>query len=163
MAASVPNQIIAAIVSGLQTGLSLTQDQCYQAIVEGYIDGQEADNVVQVIPDETPPEGPGTGGQDGGILIRRQYVSLVIWRKLKLDMHQHSEMVLSEDSIGMLDFCESIKNLFALTTLGGLLVERMRYENASATTWYDMDAGIVRRSMRFSCMFGEALPSAVTL
>ncbi len=162
MAETTNKEIIKACVNGIRKKLDLTKDQCYPILAPIYVEGQEQ-RVVQVCPREVAPTDSPDGGQTGGFLYRRMSIQMTTWYRLKLDQHQHSEILLLEASEGFMDFVNSILEVFKETTLGGLLTERMRYIGESATVWHDIDAGVARRDINFHVLWAEALPIAITL
>lgn len=162
MAETTNNQIIKACVNGIRNILSLSASQCYPILAPIYVEGQEQ-RVVQVVPRDVAPTDAPDGGQTGGWLYRRMSIQITAWYRLKLDQHQHSEVMLTKESEGFLDFINSIREIFDETTLGGLLTERMRYIGESATVWHDIDAGVARRDINFQALWAQTIPLAVTL
>ncbi len=162
MAETTNKQIIKACVFGIRNRLGLAKAQCYPILAPIYVEGQDQ-RVVQVCPREVNPSEAPDGGQTGGWLYRRMAIQMTSWYRLKLDQHQHSEIMLTEASDGFLDWINSIREVFDETTLGGLLTERMRYVGESATSWHDIDAGVARRDINFHVLWAQTLPIAITL
>lgn len=162
MAETTNKEIVEAFVKGLQVKIPLTKQQCYPAIVADYVPGQ-SQRVVQVIPGDVVPTGAPDGGQVGGYLFRQIRINLVIWWRVKYDQHRHSEQVIIRDAEGFLDFTNTVREVFDLTTLGGLLTERVGYEGESPSSWHDYDAGVVRRDLTMNAKWACALPFSATL
>ena len=156
-----PNEVLDYFVKMLRSKLGLSDIQCYKSIAPAYIEGQD-ETVLQVCPGAENPLGGGDGYQDGGSLVRTLGVSVTIWRRVHLDMHGHSSIALAEEGTGMMDLCETIREVFAMTVLGGLIHEPVRYVGATAPTWYDADGGILRRDISLSATWGVDLPTTAT-
>ena len=157
-----PRLIGIYICTALQRTLQLTEEQAYVSVASRFIEGQPP-QVVQVVPGKTSPEGGGKGSQEGGALLRRQNYALTLWHQTKMDQHGWSQQALTESAYGVLDFMESIRNVFKFTTLGDLFYEPMKYEGETDTFVFDEDRGIFYRTLTLSGPYGEALPSTPTL
>lgn len=155
-------KIVLACVAGNKLKLGLKGPECYQSIDAVYVDGQ-AKRVVQVIPAGIRPYGGGQGGQTGGFQFRKLMIQHTVWWRLKLDRHKRSEQVLTKESDGLLDFFESLREIYDMTVLGGLLTERMTYEGETAGNWFDVNKGVVRRDLTLGAVFACELPTVVTL
>ncbi len=166
---AVTNAIIAYVVNGLQTGLSMTGAQIYPSIIPAYIPGQNP-QIVQVVAgpvqnlDETP-----IGAQAGGCQLYRFYFDCVYWLRLQIDMPYASADMLQKASIGQLDFMRQLRSQFEFTYLGNpttganLSVEPVRFENETGSIWSDEDSGVVQRTMTFSCVFGFEMGDTQTM
>lgn len=154
--------IILAMVVGNRVKLGLNEVQCYQSVDSAYIEAQPK-RVIQVIPASIRPHGSGNGGQEGGNLVRKMMVRHTVWYRLKLDRHKRSDKMLAQEAEGFLDFHESLREIYDMTTLGGLTTERISYEGETAAAWHDFNKGIVRRDLTFGAVFACELPRVVTL
>jgi hypothetical protein len=157
-----PNLILQYLVQGLSKKLNLTEDQCYPVVAPYEIDGMPLD-VLQVSYANDAAEGPGEGNQEGGALTRTGDIELTYWHRVNLDQHQWSAEALTEQSVGVMDFMEGVRQVLAVTNLGGLLTEQIRYVSQTPTIAVDMDRGVFRRSMNIRCTWSVALPNAATL
>lgn len=155
-------QITEALVEGLRTNLCMNTATCYPAIESAYIDGQ-AQTVLQVVLGEERTEEAGSGGQEGGDLQRRVSFDLTLWRRGKLDRHKRSDMLIEEVRRGLLDYTESVRSALALTVLGGLLLEPIRWENSGEITWHDQAKGVAFRVLTISVTWREKLPTTITM
>lgn len=162
MAETTTKEIIEAFVKALQVKLDLTPQQVYPAIVGDYVPGQ-GQRVINVVPGDIVPIESPEGGQIGGFLFRQLRVTLVIWWRVKYDQHRHSEQVILRDAEGFLDFTNTVREVFDLTTFTGLLTERVAYVGESPTVWHDYDAGVVRRDITFTAKWACRLPFSATV
>jgi hypothetical protein len=158
----VPQQIVRRFVNGIRRKMDLNEVECYESVQAAYIEGQ-VDRVIQVVPGSVTQEESPSGGQTGGGIQRRFFIQLSIWYRLKTDMHGHSANALTEAAEGFMDYCESIRDIFSLTVLGGLVLEPIRWENETQTVWYDLDNGILRRDVNYSATYREVLPTTITM
>lgn len=163
MAENTQRLIVEAMVAGIRDKLELKTTECYPILAPMYVEGQ-AKRVVQVIPGGVNPSGSAPrGGQTGGNLQRRQAITLTIWWRLKIDRHMQSVQLLIKESEGFLDFANTVREIFDMTTLGGLLTEPMYYDGETGTSWADMDKGICRRDINLSGMWACRRPEVATL
>ena len=142
-----PKKIIDRIVKGLIVKMNLTDAECYPAIAPAYVSGQ-TERVIQVVDGTARPDGRGQGGQEGGALIRRKTIRIVVWWRVHFDMKDMSRELLTREHEGMLDFLETVKNVLSHTFLGeNVLIEPLFNEGETENQWYDKDRGIVRKDL----------------
>ena len=154
-------QIVNEVVKALRGELGLSENQCYPTIAPAYVAGMPRQVVQVAVGEVTPDEAP-FGAQPGGAMLRRLMLELTLWYTLDMDAPNRSDQVLIRASEGVLDYMESIRNIFRLTVLDGIIYAPMRYEGETATVWFDDQGHIARRSIRFSAPFGESLPDIVS-
>ena len=158
-----PRQICERIATGLRNKLTLTSAQVYVSAVGGYIEGQDLETV-QIVPGGTRPSGDGEGAQDGGGLLREEFIVLWCWFTLHWDMHQMTQEALIKATEGILDKLERIRGVFALTNLGGVTLEPMAWRGTSPVMVQDPEQGILFATITLSAKIGEYLPlEAATL
>ena len=175
---STPLLLAQYIVAALQRKIIYKGKNIDSASV--FISATEIDSVISafgifplfvVVPGPTQPDSDvsGHGAQDGGSLIRRQQYTIHIYQKFNLDRRGISRQQIIQETIGLLDIFEQVRDLFALVMFGNadgsdcLLAEPMRYEGELGNIPVDADLGIVRRDFSYSCPYGVQLPNAVTL
>lgn len=155
-------EIAQAMVNGIRNKLGMTKDQCYLSIAPMFIDGQNPE-VLQVCTGSAQKYGGGDGAQQGGAILTKCFYTLTYWYKLKLDMHGRSEQVLIEGADNVLTMFAKLRTIFAQTNLGMTLYEMVLWEGETATNWYDIDEGVLRRDMTLSAPYGYDTPSFQTL
>lgn len=173
---STPLLLAQYIVAALQRKIIYQGKNIDSASV--FISATEIDSVIEafgifplfvVVPGPTQPDGDGHGAQDGGSLIRRQHYTIHVYQKFNLDRRGISQQQIIQQTIGLLDIFEQVRDLFALVMFGNadgtdcLLCEPMRYEGELGNIPVDPDLGIVRRDLSYSCPYGTLLPNTVTL
>lgn len=163
----VPNdaarKIVAAVTLGVQRKLAMTSAQVYPAVIADYIEGSNP-LTVQVVPSDETPESGGVGYQEGGgALQRRMIVTLAAWKQLNEDQYRQSEELLEAEAYGAKDFQETLRFMFSMTTLGGLCLEPVRWEGASAAKWHDWERGIIYFDARISACWAIELPTSLTI
>ncbi len=160
-----PRKIAELCAKGLQVKLNLNATQVYVIATGGYVEGMSASApaAIQVVPGAQQPYGPGEGAQIGEGLLRQTVVTLWVWWNMRMDMHQMNQQALIQQSTGLLDYIEKVRGVFALTNLGGVLCEAMRWSGTSPVAVFDEEKGILYATISYRCPFGEAMPSAVTL
>lgn len=155
MSPSTPNLLAQYFVLGLRLKLGLDPQSCFPSILPMLDVGWEGDLQIQVTPGSSQPDGGGKGNQAGGALIIRQNFDLTIFYRLNVDPHGRSDQILTENSTGLIDICEKVKNLFKHTFLNNMSIERIAYEGESSTSWIDSDRGLVQRRISFSANYGS--------
>lgn len=156
-----PNKVVDYVVDMLRRYMKLSDQECYKSVNAAYIEGQN-ETVLQVVPGGASTQGGGDGYQDGGSLARTLSITVTIWRRMKLDVHHQSQAVLEQEGTGMLDLCETIRAVFSMTNLAGLVDEPIRYVSETATSWYDIESGVVRRDIALSATWAVDLPTTAT-
>jgi hypothetical protein len=152
------NLILQYFVLGLRLKLNLSETQAFTSILP-ILDADEFDGdvMVQVSPGAIQPYGPGSGAQDGGAILVRQFITLTVYYRLNLDQPGRSDEILTENNTGFTDFLTNIRNMFKHTFLNGVVFERIRYEGESPTTWFDPDLAIVQRTINYSAAYGQTI------
>lgn len=168
-----PNILLQYCCTAIKRGLNLTDAQCFIAVADTFDPDWVGPTTVLVIPGATSPDGSGHGAQEGGAVFRRQYIRFVTYKKCMLDQYSLSQTSLTQATVGLMDFFESLRQLFKFTQFGingvlysNLLTDIFRYEGESATAWVENNGngtGIVRRDLTYSGPYGEILPNEVTL
>jgi hypothetical protein len=162
---NVEAEILNRAALGLRNKMSLDTSAVYiasEAIVPPNGDGP----TIQVINGSASPEGEGAGGQWGGSLIRRMQLILAVWLTFKTDEFERQEDMITSNADGMLNLCGQIKNIFDLTTLGGILLEPIEWEGASNNSIVgspDESPVFIKREIYYSCVYAETRSRTVTL
>lgn len=155
-------EIVQRVVAGIRSVMCFNAATCYPILEPTYIESQPA-TVIQVIPAGTTTEESGMGGQEGGDIQRRMSIQLVVWRRMKMDRHLRSDQILTREAAGMLDLVESLRSIFALTTLGGVTLEPVRWDGSAKTMWKDPDQGVAMKMLNISATWRQKLPQTITL
>lgn len=158
----IPRLFVERMVEGVRHILDMGEADCYPSVSAEYIEGQNL-QTIQIIPGSMSQDTTEEGGQMGGSTHCRMTIDLAYWLRLHTDMHDPSENALIDAADGVLDTMTKLRNGFALTTLGGILLEPLRWENESDTTMMDADKSIFLRKMTFSGCWREANKSTITL
>ena len=165
-----PKIVIARMVYWLQKQLGLSAVTCYSSAASAYIDGQPP-FVLQVCPGGVGKAEGGDGGQEGGVLFRRQSFIVALFQTALSDMPGRTEDALIRTGQSILDKMETIRQAFEFTCLGnslrvgdfgGLLYEPMRFESESLTTWAEADVSVLTRQIVFSGKWGVIQPSVMS-
>lgn len=159
---TVRQQLGRRLVKGLEKKLGLTEVQCYRVAQAMPVEGM-VHRTVQVAIGGGKPDGAGDGGQWGGGLVRSVNVKITLWNRSYLDERGHTQEALQEAADGLDDFLESIRAALAMTTLGGLLIEPMRWKGETDPELYDQEMGWLRQDLTYEAVCGEALPVSATL
>ena len=160
-----PKQIALAAVNGLRRQLNLSESQ----VKAGFARypkppaWKQFPNML-VIPGADQPDGAGDGAQDGGDLLRRIHLTVVVYDQSLRDMVNESEVALLKDD-GIMDWTERVLSVFRYSFeggnpysfLGGLLIEPLFYMGTSEASWEDIELSICRREISFSSLFETQL------
>jgi hypothetical protein len=145
-----PRLICQRFVDALKFKLSWTDAQVFiAAAADGAAQGLPPENI-QVVPGSVGVASA-AGDQDGdrGIYLRLT-VDLVLFQTLNVDMPDRSSEIIKAEGYGMLDLVERIREIFVMTYLGGIVLEKVKFEGETATVWIDPDAGKTMRTLTYS-------------
>ena len=160
-----PKQIAIASVNGLRRALNLTDNQVKAGIARyPKLPGWKQGPNFLVVPGGDQPDGAGEGAQEGGDLLRRIHLSVVIYDRSLRDMVGESEVVITKND-SILDWSEKVLGVFRYTFeadqqysfLTGLLVEPLFYAGTSEVMPEDPDNGWYRREVYFTGLFETSL------
>jgi len=166
------NQIAQLIANAIQRRMGMNPQDCFVAAAPDYDPKWGGDFIVEVVPGNWQPYGPGNGAQEGGALLREQPFVLWCFYRAKLDQYSRSTMLLIEAERGILDRFEVMRQLFAMTQLPMVdtptvddfaLLEPIEWGGESKTEWEDPSLRVVRRSMTLICRYGENLPGSASI
>lgn len=168
MAASIEHNIIDYFRRALVKYLSLDDSQARVGVVKSRDANWQGKPFYLVVPGASRPDGKGKGAQEGGgVVIRRQEVSVYIYIQLLMDQYSQTGQMLTNYTVGTLDLFEQLRALFACTWFGDgttfTLIEPVWLEREGQTTIEDADLGIACREFVFAVLYGADLPQSITI
>src|SRR6202035_2546601 len=96
--------------NGIASGLSVDPSQTSISAVKLHSPDWLGWPHYQVVPGNVRPDGGGRGSQEGGTLIRIQRMTVYVFVKLELDQYQFSSQQLLNESVGMFNQFEALRN-----------------------------------------------------
>lgn len=159
---TVETEILGCFVKGVRRKLTMSDEQVYPVIAPAYVDGSDPDTI-QASFGSVAPHGGGEGYQEGGALQKKGVVTLTYFKRLLMDQHGTAEEMLTVEGQGLLEVFGKIRDVFAMTVLGGWVLEPVSYLGESVTAWEDADKGLARRDVQFGVVWAESRPTELTL
>ena len=159
MSESVVKSITAYLEAGLRTALGMSATDIYAVVQHSPIKGMNP-LVIQIEPQHAMRYGPGEGAWEGGtVQLKKRYFYFHIYKQLNTDQFAHSEDILAEANVGMIDLHQRLWDAMKNTNLGGLLFQTMEWDADAATNWLEKETGWVESHETWSVVYAESLGS----